>query len=255
MNDSDRLARLSGVVATVLYVVAIALALWLVQWSVEPIEREEMSYGSILITFGDSEEGGGEVAESQPEPQPQPVVEAPVVEVVEEVTVEEVTVVEPLVEETPTPTPTVEESVVEVEAPREVDKRALFPGAVAKREESESYGDSDVVGKQGSVEGSSEELTQMGGGLSGDFNLAGRSLIGTLPTPHYEDQIEGRVVVNISVDEAGYVITAAFDPTRSTTNDVRLIEAARKAALAARFTANSEAFVQNGTITYIFKLN
>lgn len=250
LPSGDRLPRLCGVVATVLYVVLLALALWLIRWTEEPVEREEMTYGSILITFGESEEGSGEVAESEPEPDPE--VEEPVEVPVEEPVAEPV--VEPVVE-SPPPTPTVEESEVVTEAPREVNQRALFPGAVAKKEESESHGTSDKSGQQGSQQGTTDQLSEMGGGLSGDFDLAGRSLIGRLPTPAYEDQVEGRVVVNISVDESGRVITAAFDPTRSTTNDARLIEAARKAALAARFTAESESFVQNGTITYIFRLN
>lgn len=253
MDDRDRFSRRCGIAAMVLYVIIIALALWLVRWSVEPIEREEMTYGSILITFGESEQGAGEVTQSEPEPEPTPVVEQTPVE---EAEVEEVEpVAEEVTEVIPPPTPTVEESEVITEAPREVDKRALFPGAAAKREESESYGNSTESGKQGSEQGTSETISQMGGGLSGDFDLAGRSLIGSLPRPSYEDQVEGRVVVNISVDEGGRVITAAFDPTRSTTNDVRLIEAARKAALSARFTADSQSFVQNGTITYLFKLN
>ncbi len=270
MDERDRVSRRYGLVATVLYVVAIVLALWLVRWEVEPVEREDMTFGSILITFGDSEEGAGEIAQSEPEAEPTPVVE-PTPEVVEPepepVPVPE-PVVEPVAEVTPPPTPTVEESEVVTEtppeeqptevvpeAPREVDRRALFPGASAKKAESESHGTTDKSGQQGTTEGTSETLAQMGGGLSGDFDLAGRSLVGGLPRPVYEDQVEGRVVVNISVDEAGRVITAAADPTRSTTNDMRLIEAARKAALSARFTAESQSFVQNGTITYIFKLN
>ena len=87
----------------------------------------------------------------------------------------------------------------------------------------------------------------------GNYSLTGRSLIGALPIPSYRSNSEGRVVITITVDELGRV-TSASPASSSTTNDAALVNAAREAALKARFTDSSE-FLQSGTITYIFKMN
>ncbi len=247
--DYDVAARRGGVVATVVYVVVVALAMWLVQCDAsEDIELEELEQGSILISFGNSDEGSGELqsedttqqVESIPTPEPEPI---------------------------PDPMPTDESSEIEqpqpeeeipqeeVVAPREVNQRALFPGSAKSQEVSPSEGEqSDKRGVVGSDRGTSEASSELGSGLSGDFNLAGRSLVGRLPVPRYDEQQEGRVVITIYVDMTGKVISAHPSPTGSTTNSQLLIEAARKAALEARFTT-SDTFEQSGTITYIFKLN
>ncbi|MFI3305394.1 MAG: energy transducer TonB [Rikenellaceae bacterium] len=246
--DYDVTARRGGVVALVVYLVAVALAMWLVQCNAsDDIELEELEQGSILISFGNSDEGSGELrsedttqqVESIPTPEPEPI---------------------------PDPLPTDENSEIEqpqpeeevpqeeVVAPREVNQRALFPGTT-KTQESPSEGQqSEKSGVVGSDRGTSEASSELGSGLSGDFNLSGRSLVGRLPVPRYDEQQEGRVVITIYVDMTGKVISAHPSPTGSTTNSQLLIEAARKAALEARFTT-SDTFEQSGTITYIFKLN
>jgi TonB family protein len=63
----------------------------------------------------------------------------------------------------------------------------------------------------------------------------------------------GKVVVRVAVDRDGKVTAATYEPKGSTTSDSSLVEAAIEAAKRARFT-ESAAFVQGGTITYIFKL-
>lgn len=234
--EYDVTARRGALVATALYLVVVVMAMWLTRCDTAPPIEEELSQGSILISFGDSEEGAGEVAE----PKVDPVVEEPTVE----------------------PSPTVEESEIEqleqpeveeiVEQPREVNQRALFPGS--STQSSESQGATTPQGVVGTDRGNEHSDSQLGGGLAGDFDLAGRSLVGSLPVPQYDEQQEGRVVINITVDEAGHVTSASLRATNSTTNNSRLIAAAREAALKARFTP-SESFVQSGTITYIFKLN
>lgn len=92
------------------------------------------------------------------------------------------------------------------------------------------------------------------GGGGGGVSLEGRYLVGDLPQPAYTVEVEGRVVIRITVDAAGVVTGAVFEQSGSTTNNGSLVAAARAAALRARFTAD-EATVQTGTITYIFKLN
>ena len=89
----------------------------------------------------------------------------------------------------------------------------------------------------------------------GRFDLKGRRAIGSLPTPAYEsNDAQGIVIVEITVDAAGCVQSAAFKPQGSTTQDTRLLDAALKAARQARFTASEANAVQTGTITYEFRL-
>ena len=87
-----------------------------------------------------------------------------------------------------------------------------------------------------------------------DEGLQGRGLVGTLPMPAYPaGNRGGKVVVRVAVDREGKVTAATYEPKGSTTSDSSLVEAAIDAAKRARFT-ESAAFVQGGTITYIFKL-
>lgn len=87
-----------------------------------------------------------------------------------------------------------------------------------------------------------------------DKGLQGRGLVGDLPRPDPGENKSGKVVIRVTVDARGHVTGASYEPVGSTTDDFELIEAARAAALKARFT-ESRATVQGGTITYVFKLN
>ena len=86
-----------------------------------------------------------------------------------------------------------------------------------------------------------------------DRGLQGRGLVGDLPRPAYPGTASGKVVMRVTVDGSGKVTSAEFEAKGSTTNDPRLIDAAKRAALAARFT-ESAAAVQGGTITYLFNI-
>ena len=99
-----------------------------------------------------------------------------------------------------------------------------------------------------------------GGGLNPagndalDEGLQGRGLVGSLPQPVYPaGNRGGKVVIRVTVNQAGQVTDAAYEPKGSTTSDKVLIDAALAAARRARFT-ESKAFVQGGRITYIFKM-
>lgn len=85
--------------------------------------------------------------------------------------------------------------------------------------------------------------------------LEGRTVMGNLPIPAYSVQKAGSVVVTIMVDQYGKVTNAIPGAKGTTVQDATLWEAARKAALEAKFNTSSSApSVQRGTITYIFKL-
>jgi colicin import membrane protein len=92
------------------------------------------------------------------------------------------------------------------------------------------------------------------GGKGISYNLEGRG-IQALPSPKYDSQGEGRVVVEVSVDREGKVVQAVPGKQGSTTIDEYLFKVAREAALGARFQVKQDApAIQKGTITYNFKL-
>lgn len=104
-----------------------------------------------------------------------------------------------------------------------------------------------------------EQTSGAGRGLSPDGlnqldrGLQGRGLVGDLPRPSYPGTQHGKVVVRVTVDPTGKVASALFEQMGSTTSDPALVAAALEAARKARFT-ESNAPVQGGTITYIFRM-
>lgn len=95
------------------------------------------------------------------------------------------------------------------------------------------------------------------GETSGEPNakVQGRSVVGTLPSPSYNVQASGKVVVKIWVDNYGNVQKAVAGAEGTTVSDQTLWQAARKAALDAHFNLSADApALQEGTITYIFNL-
>jgi TonB family protein len=107
---------------------------------------------------------------------------------------------------------------------------------------------------QGSQTGNSDTGLSQGTGGYGSFNLDGRSLgTGGLPRPVYDVQDEGRVVVTITVNPQGEVISTSINRQTNTVNPA-LRKAAEDAAKRARFNAVSGLNNQTGTITYYFNL-
>lgn len=86
----------------------------------------------------------------------------------------------------------------------------------------------------------------------GTFNLSDRSLEG-LPRPSYNVAEEGKVVVDITVNPAGYVIATSIN-SQTNTSSTNLCNAAMEAAQKARFNAIDGTNNQVGTITYYFQL-
>ncbi len=230
-----------GYIGVALYLIALSLIMFLITLSSDAPAEPYEDAGSIVISLGEDEHGAGDMErvaitplpKAAPTPQSEPVVTAPESEV-----------------ELPSePEPVTE--MAEVER-REVNRAALFPGTSTAESQSKGV-DESKLGNQGSVNGALERSANLSEGLTGDYSLAGRNLVGSLPAPRYGAEAEGRVVISISVDDTGRVTTASLRSNGSTTNNSILIEAAREAALKARFTPSKE-FVQNGTITYIFKM-
>ncbi|MDE5707199.1 MAG: energy transducer TonB, partial [Alistipes sp.] len=141
------------------------------------------------------------------------------------------------------------------EKPRQVDRRALFPGRTAgstSASEGTSQGAGNAGDPSGAPEGSHEGTGQGSAGIA--YDLSGRSVAGRLPEPLYPGNESGKVIVDVEVDASGKVIRASYRAKGSTTGSTELIDAAVSAAYKARFS-QSEALIQHGTITYVFKLN
>ncbi|MGM0530055.1 MAG: TonB family protein [Bacteroidota bacterium] len=150
-----------------------------------------------------------------------------------------------------------QEQEEETEPEREVNENALYPGK-SEEESGENEGETEGSGNQGQETGSpssdnySDEDSQGMGGI--DFSLKGRNSE-SLPKPAYNYEVEGKVVVEITVDTQGNVTNAVSGVKGSTTLNDKLLDAAKKAALKAKFDSKSDApAYQKGTITYYFRL-
>lgn len=115
------------------------------------------------------------------------------------------------------------------------------------------FGNSNSSGS-GNTAGSTNLGNPLGAGSSGgnSWSLNGRSLTGRLVSPNYDNDVEGKVTVNIRADANGNVTNASIgSPT--TISDQTTRNAAISAAKSTRFTAGNG--VATGSITYNFNLH
>lgn len=147
---------------------------------------------------------------------------------------------------------------VEVPEPpreKEINRRALFHSA-------DNTSDKDTLAPQTAYK-PSENLSAghasgnaKTGKTTGEPNarLAGRQTVGAIPSPSYSVQASGVVVVDIWVDPYGQVKRAVVGEG-TTVTDKTLWAAALNAAKETHFIMKADAAVlQQGTITYNFKL-
>ncbi|MGB5653235.1 MAG: hypothetical protein WBM56_05325 [Robiginitalea sp.] len=73
-----------------------------------------------------------------------------------------------------------------------------------------------------------------------------------LPLPIYTCPEGGKVVINIEVDNRGFVIDATYNANSSTTSNGCLVEKGIEYASKARFSSSDKA-TQKGSITYLFQ--
>ena len=169
----------------------------------------------------------------------------------------------PHVNDRPNRTPATRENGhgdVEVPAPPRkeeptLDPRATFPG-MSKKDDKATAPHSGAEASEGFKPGQPDGNTRQGR-TEGNANahLQGRSVVGTLPKPSYNAQLEGIVVVQVKVDQYGNVTEAIPGVEGTTVTDRSLWNAARAAAMKAHFNMSADAPVlQTGTITYKFKL-
>ena len=166
-----------------------------------------------------------------------------------------------------------------VEPPRTADPRSIYKG---KSNNSTSQGTANAgTGDQGARNGDPNSLykgnsgtgggtgngngtgtgdgegpgqgTGKGGGVS--FSLTGRKW-SRPPVLSDQSQETGKVVVDITVDKDGNVITATPGGRGSTTTSSYLLRLAKDAAMKAKFNSSADnADVQSGSITFIFVLH
>lgn len=136
-----------------------------------------------------------------------------------------------------------------------LDPRASFPGMSNKDNTSTTpIGASDPSDtyKAGQPDGNTSHGKIDG---SASAKVHGRSVDGRLYKPSYDAQVEGKVVVSIKVDQYGNVTEANAGASGTTITDRNLWNAARTAAMKTKFNSSASApVIQEGTITYIFKL-
>jgi colicin import membrane protein len=136
-------------------------------------------------------------------------------------------------------------------------RNAFGGGKTDNGSKSTGQGNTYGPGNQGSPDGTPGADRYGAGGGEGkgiSFSLAGRNAR-SLPKPSFPGNEAGIVVVEVTVDKFGKVYKALPGVKGSNTVDSDLLEAAKKAALAASFNTdqNAPAF-QKGTITYHFIL-
>ena len=259
MNWDNRAFILTSVV----YTIMLFLFLFLGFTTPLPLPAEQ----GILINFGEDETGSG-IREPRPseEVNEQPAEATPVSTPTEEVVEEQLTQdfeEAPAVASKPEKTQQKqeeikkkEEEVVEEKKPR-VNTSALYRGKKENTEYTGSEGEAGGTGNQGNPAGDVDATSHSLGAGAGDgisFSLAGRSPV-ALPVPEFNTQKEGKVVVRVRVDRTGKITSAEPGVKGSTTLDKELLAAAKRAALASRFNNKSNApMVQEGTITYVFRL-
>jgi TonB family protein len=154
------------------------------------------------------------------------------------------------------------EGDVPVEAPEpKIDNRGLFKSTSKGEEEAENPNPVDDKSRYPGVGRENEATRTTNTPLGSDHrqsvthNLSGRSVVGGFPLPAYTIQKNGKVVVEVSVNQDGKVIKATATGKGSTVQDAALWKAAEEAAMKAKFDVKKDAPIyQIGTITYVFNL-
>ncbi len=259
MTATEKKSKRKGIIGTILFHVLLLVSfLFMGLTYQDPPPQEE----GISINFGFTDEGLGEIEPEDTEEIIDPVEEEIIEEQIEstEEIVTQTTIETPAVEKTEEKKKVVEkeqpkEEVIEEKKP-EVNKRAIYPGK--KKTTTTSEGNERGEGKQGAIDGDPNADAYAGGGIGEDgtaYQLGGRKAE-FKAKPIYTVQVEGKVVVAITVDRLGNVIYANPGAKGSTTLNKELLQRAKTAALKTKFEPKQSApNNQQGKIIYYFQLN
>ena len=135
--------------------------------------------------------------------------------------------------------PHVNHGDVEVPAPPKkeepkLDPRASFPGMSQQDDKAtapHSASEASEGFKAGQPDGNTKEGRTQG---AANAHLSGRNVVGTLPRPTYNAQLEGTVVVRVKVDQYGNVTEAVPGVEGTTVTDSGLWNAPRPTRLSCR---------------------
>ena len=264
--------EITGMIGAAIFMV---LLLVILLFSFFSLAAPSDDLGGIPVMFGNMEEAGGYEEPPMADITPQQVEEIPVPENIPAET--------PLITQADEPSIAVEEQKrIEQEERerqeqlrREEEQRRRAEAERKRREEEEARkreiskqmsglfgantdanrGESEGSGTQGVSTGSSNQGATSGTGGIGSYDLGGRGVgSGGLKEPKYTVDDYGRVIVNITVNPRGEVISAEIGKGTNAPNSALLNEAL-KAAKSTRFNAISKPDNQQGTITYKFNLN
>ena len=259
MTSSEKKNKRKGIIGTILFHALLLVAfLFMGLTYQDPPPNEE----GISINFGFSDEGLGEIELESTEE---------ITEIVkEEIIEEQIESSEEIITQSTVEISSVEkkeekEEVIDKKKPKEevikekkpeVNKKALYTGK--KEKENSSEGETGGDGNQGVIDGDPNSELYEGGGIGEDgtaYQLGGRKVEHKV-TPIYNLQVEGKVVVAITVDRLGNVINAIPGIKGSTTLNKQLLKRAKTAALKTKFNAKKTApNNQQGKIVYLFSLN
>ena len=233
-------------------------------------------YG-LAINFGNAEVGSGTpVLESSQKANPKPIEEPnnteaileaskkdPTEEVITNDTSETLPVVSNVKEATKDPVEEVVEDTKPVAVPKPkpsqeaVDALANLLNGNSSDGKPKGEGDDSVEGVKGQENGNSDSNTYYGNtqsGTGGDYNLAGRKAL-SKPKEQPNCEEEGIVVVQITVNNKGEVLSAIPGVKGSTNTALCLLKPAKEAALKTKWNSDSKApSLQTGTIIYKFSL-
>ncbi len=255
MSISEKKHKRKAIIGTLLFHSLLFIAfLFMGLTYQDPPPLEE----GISINFGISNGGLGE---SEPEANEE------IAETLEEVPKEQIESVENIITQTIIETPIIkkteknqnpkEEIKKEIikETKPEINMKAIYTGK--KKNQKESEGTTSKKGNQGILDGDKNAKLYQGGGIGKNgtaYQLGGRQAIAK-PKPQ-GNQVEGKIVVIITVDRLGNVIYANAGAKGSTTLNKELLKRAKRAALKTKFdTKQSAPENQQGKIIYDFRLN
>jgi TonB family protein len=157
----------------------------------------------------------------------------------------------------PTKTTELDDQSGDVEVPVEkpipvIDDRSLYRGMDAGEAVDNASG---VYTSSGNLPAGNHDPSTATGDDKPSFDLSGRSIKGELAQPENRSNRDGRVVVEITVNQSGQVIKAQARLRGSTIQDAVLWKAAEDAARKTMFNTDTKSPpLQMGTITYVFKL-
>ncbi|MEC7646532.1 MAG: energy transducer TonB [Bacteroidota bacterium] len=257
MTSLEKKNKRNGIIGTILFHTLLFFAfLFMGLTYQDPPPPEE----GISINFGFNDEGVKEMEAAENEE---------IAEIPEEIIEEKIENIEEIVTQSVIETPNIEttkekKQVIEKKEPTkeiieekkpEINKKAIYTGK--KKNQKKSKGASSQEGTQGIIDGDPNSALYEGGGIGEDgtaYQLGGRKAIAK-PKPK-GNQVQGRVVVIITVDRLGNVIYANAGAKGSTTFNKDLLKRAKNAALKTKFdTKQSAPENQQGKIIYDFRLN